>query len=250
MPYKPSPLQCTHYKPLGQQIPVTRKAHETVVSPHRKFQSVSRAVGGATSFLSSVGRESVSNSSFAGVTARDFQVARYRRPKQRVLKSKPFLATTTTKTDYQMDSGGVLKAYEKPRKMPLSEMAVASKPRTTGREYGKSSYQLDMGAEGDDPASRTVSSTTDLNKGTSKLSVHIPGYCGHVPCSKKNQNMYETFRGQQRPEKSDIRGTSHVNMPNYTGHQPQYGEMAGRPCYCGAATSTGNSNLEGLGLSP
>ena len=120
MPYKPSPLQCTHYKPLGQQIPVTRKAHETMVSPHRKFQNVSRAARGASSFLSTVGRESVSNSSFAGVTARDFQVARYRRPKQRVLPSKPFVATTTSKTDFQMEPSAVLKAYEKPRKCHLA----------------------------------------------------------------------------------------------------------------------------------
>ena len=151
-----------------------------------------------------------------------------------------------------MDAKRVLQAYEKPRKMPLSEMAVAGKPKTTTRENAKSSYQLDMGAEGDNPFSRTAASTTDLNRGTSKLSVHIPGYCGHVPSSLNNQVMYEQFRGQERPAKSDIRGTSHVNMPNYTGHEPKFAnnDRTGRPFYSGDVTTTGHSNLEGLGLSP
>lgn len=66
----------------------------------------------------------------------------------------------------------------------------------------KSSAQIDMGEEGTVPARRAYMSnngmkgtTEDLSEGTSKVTHHIPGYCGYI--SKKKPNASEATRGSR-----------------------------------------------------
>jgi hypothetical protein len=79
----------------------------------------------------------------------------------------------------------------------------------------KSSAQIDVGLEGSVPAARAYTGTTeDLFEGTSKVTNHIPGYCGYI--AKKNPNTSEKTR-ESRHNMFAV-DEYKFNMTGYTGN--------------------------------
>ena len=104
----------------------------------------------------------------------------------------------------------------------------------------KSSYGMDMGQYGSDPAQRDFmrktgmeSTTADLNPGTTKDTYQIPGYAGFIPGAKQNPESVTHADGVgTRCRGEDLRLYHNHNVPGYTGHAPvdcanDFGERQG-----------------------
>lgn len=98
----------------------------------------------------------------------------------------------------------------------------------------KSSAQIDMGMEGSVPARRTFMSnngmkgtTTDLFEGTSKVTHHIPGYCGYI--SKKNPKASEATRESRHNmfavDEYKFNTTGYTGNPKTNLHEKGLGSM-------------------------
>lgn len=92
----------------------------------------------------------------------------------------------------------------------------------------RSSYQKDLGKAGELPLERPfvaktgmASTTQDLFDGTTKDTHHIPGYCGHIPASKRNPDVVAHGDAEHvRERATSLRLYHRHNVPGYTGHQP------------------------------
>jgi len=110
------------------------------------------------------------------------------------------------------------------------EWLVSSRQVNTSvvKRQMKSSYQKDLGKDGELPSERPfvaktgmASTTEDLFDGTTKDTHHIPGYCGHIPASKRNPHVVKHGDAEDpRDKATSLRLYHRHNVPGYTGHQP------------------------------
>lgn len=63
-----------------------------------------------------------------------------------------------------------------------------------------------------------MATTKQLFAGTSKASVRLPGYAGHIPASENN--VYG-LNGIQPDTKNNLQEIYRHDMPGYTGHHPE-----------------------------
>jgi len=116
----------------------------------------------------------------------------------------------------------------------------------------KSSYRMDLGDYGSDPAQRQYmrktgmeTTTGDLNPGTTKDTYQIPGYAGFIPAAKQNPESVQQSDGVgTRCRGEDLRLYHAHNLPGYTGHAPvdcanDFGERQGG----GNSTTSGAAAL-------
>jgi len=113
----------------------------------------------------------------------------------------------------------------------------------------KSSYQMDMGMAGEYPSSRPfvaktgmASTTMDLCDGSAKITYHVPGYSGHIPCSSRNHTVADHAVGAiARTKSSNLRFYHQHNLPGYTGYNPSIAKNDKGPRFSGSnpLTSSG-----------
>jgi len=91
-----------------------------------------------------------------------------------------------------------------------------------------SNYVRDFGAFGENPLSRSAttiaefsqtSTTVDLSAGSTKGSVRIPGYSGHVPAHERNRDQLSG--DARRSLKDNLVETYRDIKPGFTGYQPK-----------------------------
>lgn len=110
----------------------------------------------------------------------------------------------------------------------------------------KSSYQYDMGMDGENPMDRPftaktsmASTTMDLCTGTTKSTYHIPGYSGHIPCANGNPDAVAQADGAaHRVPVSTLRLYHRHNLPGYAGHNPNNAMNDKGPRYTGTSILT------------
>eukprot|EP01029_Cantina_marsupialis_P028339 TRINITY_DN776023_c0_g1_i1.p1 TRINITY_DN776023_c0_g1~~TRINITY_DN776023_c0_g1_i1.p1 ORF type:complete len:237 (-),score=60.89 TRINITY_DN776023_c0_g1_i1:253-963(-) len=92
----------------------------------------------------------------------------------------------------------------------------------------QSSYETDMGRADEIPASRPtmrgtgmLSTTNDLYQGTSKVSAHLPGYCGFIPQTNVAPITHEAAPRDTFHSKTLLTTTHNIRMPGYTGFLPK-----------------------------
>lgn len=118
-------------------------------------------------------------------------------------------------------------AYRQPPKQDLREIARRTESGFVGRKvkpvfrktYTKPSYSSDYGGI----VRSTRRSTSDLMRGTTIESKHIPGYCGHIPAADlvptKVKNETRDVL-EQRNLSLEVGGYKHNGL-GYTGHNPK-----------------------------
>jgi hypothetical protein len=122
---------------------------------------------------------------------------------------------------------------------PLWKSAMESGPEVVNRGPIVSSHDVDVGRDGDGPATRPLivgsgmgSTTHDLADGTSKRTMQLPGYSGHIPATDHNPHALGQALGDTQHDsfqtKTNIRQTFNTRTPGYTGFKPLYGRDAGR----------------------
>lgn len=159
---------------------------------------------------------------------------------------KPCTGITLSRQSYCMDAIDTAKSGAKtPPPEWLSKVSINS---VVARQM-KSSYQMDLGMAGENPANRPfvaktgmASTTMDLCEGTAKATYHIPGYSGHIPCSSRNPTVTEHADGAAaRPQRSNLRLYHRHNLPGYTGHNPSTAKNDKGPRFSGSnpLTSSG-----------
>lgn len=98
----------------------------------------------------------------------------------------------------------------------------------------KTSYQEDFGLHGSDPRDkiplsglcsdpRGLTIKRDLDHGTTKGSLHLPGYQGYIPSNICLAEVARVARGEavRSVDKTNIDQTYHTNMIGYAGHEPR-----------------------------
>eukprot|EP00746_Dinoflagellata_sp_MGD_P072071 gnl/MRDRNA2_/MRDRNA2_29282_c0_seq1.p1 gnl/MRDRNA2_/MRDRNA2_29282_c0~~gnl/MRDRNA2_/MRDRNA2_29282_c0_seq1.p1 ORF type:complete len:264 (+),score=38.75 gnl/MRDRNA2_/MRDRNA2_29282_c0_seq1:84-875(+) len=109
---------------------------------------------------------------------------------------------------------------------PVSVPTVVSAPNEL------SMYSKDFGEYGSDPRARLSRSDTklpnpkhELTVGTTKGTMHIPGYQGFLPTNTNNPRVAAIEAGEhiRTVDKSNLYEIYHLNLPGYAGHVPGNG---------------------------
>jgi len=123
------------------------------------------------------------------------------------------------------------------------------KPRVIQSKYtSKSAYGHDVSSW---PNEREFmykngmkSCNLDLMEGTSKLTYHVPGYCGHIPINLRHPNiMKQADMAKPRNGHTDLLLNYSHDISGYTGHKPSYGEMLSGPRTSGCDPRTSNGAI-------
>lgn len=118
-------------------------------------------------------------------------------------------------------------------------------------------YQQEFGVYGSDPrtripkdASRVPVEKTDLTRGTTKGTAHIPGYQGYIPTNTNNSKVKSIESGEQIREvsKSNLVDIYHLNIPGYAGTVPTNAKNDKGPRQISTMTVTGKDYSSTAGL--
>lgn len=106
---------------------------------------------------------------------------------------------------------------------------IQNPPACVSQPNELSFYQHEFGVYGSDPRHRIskqdtvlVTRKTDLTRGTTKGTTHIPGYQGFIPTNTNNPKVAEIEKGDKirGNDKNNLVEIYHLNIPGYAGHVP------------------------------
>jgi len=106
---------------------------------------------------------------------------------------------------------------------------VQNPPACVSQPNELSFYQKEFGVYGSDPRSKIskedsklITLKTDLTRGTTKGTSHIPGYQGFIPTNTNNPKVAEIEKGDtiRSSDKGNLVEIYHLNIPGYAGHVP------------------------------
>jgi hypothetical protein len=126
-------------------------------------------------------------------------------------------------------------------------MTSTKGPSVVSRDPIASTAQLDMGMYGENPRERGLyarksaiqGTTKDLFRGTTKASVHIPGYKGFISNAKEPSLSTNQL---ERPSSATLRMNYKPSVPGYTGHYQRESENVSLP-KASKLTSAGASQM-------
>lgn len=132
-------------------------------------------------------------------------------------------------------------------------MSTQPVPKIVGPAPLRSCYQIDMGMAGETPQQRPythkggmASTSQDLLSGTSKDTYHLPGYCGHIPASRRSPAAKRHGDAENpRPSRELLSMNTKADVAGYTGHVPRNlrNDRGARLCGLDPMTTSGAAAL-------
>lgn len=125
---------------------------------------------------------------------------------------------------------------------------VQNPPACVSQPYELSYYQHEFGTYGSNPRSkigandRTIPTLkTDLTRGTTKGTNHIPGYQGYIPTNTNNPKVKAIESGDtvRDTSKTNLVEIYHLNIPGYAGTVPDNAKNDKGPRQISTMTVTG-----------
>ncbi|KAJ1447106.1 hypothetical protein M885DRAFT_543999 [Pelagophyceae sp. CCMP2097] len=232
------------FRSESTKYPPALKPGETLVSRAKKYNELTDGFEGS---VGTVLRDAtVSQMASATLRAADYRVPDKRgissKFEAQAFATKPLNGLTMHRSSYTGFDASQCALKVKPEWWSKSQQAT----ETVRAPTTKSSYQMDLGMEGEFPSARPYTAKTsmagttmDLCAGTTKMTYQIPGYSGYIPNSDRNAEAVSQADGSAaRQPVSSLRLYHRHNLPGYAGHNPANALNDKGPRYSGASVLT------------
>lgn len=203
-------IEMTMYKKPEERVTITRKPGETHETLNYKYRSGGARINSRANLWSSV-----SKCDFANTAVHDYKtpskwgVMADRMAEQNSKQPKQLLTMTTYNDSMTVTNEHTAQIYTRPLREAPSVIAMRN-----GSQYQQS-------------------------KRTNELAELVPR-----DLLRQEKQRLAAIKKEPRVESM----ISHINMPNYSGHEPKSPKNQRGPMLSGPETTSGHANLQGLGL--